>query len=85
MLKPFGELCFLEEHYKKMQKAKKSNFKIFESALYMKSGSMPLISNTGYAQNFQNFQGGWNSPIQFSNTRRQHPENVTINGIRITL
>ena len=35
-------MCFLEESYKKMQK--NSNLDIFESALYVKSGSMPLIN-----------------------------------------
>ena len=36
----FGEMCFLEESYEKMQK--NSNFDNFESVLYSKSGSMPL-------------------------------------------
>ena len=40
LLNAFGEMCFLEESYKKMQT--NSNSEIFESALYMKSGSKPL-------------------------------------------
>ena len=36
----FGGKCFLEESYEKMQK--NSNFDNFKSALYSKSGSMPL-------------------------------------------
>ena len=45
----FGEMCFLEESYEKMQK--NSNFENFESTFYSKSGSrpMPLI------QKFCNF------------------------------
>ena len=36
----FGEICFLEESYEKMQKL--STFEHFESTLYSESGSMPL-------------------------------------------
>ena len=42
MLNSFGEMCFLEESKKKIQE--NSNFEIFESNLYMKSGSMSLIN-----------------------------------------
>ena len=38
---PLGEMCFLEK-LQKYQK-RKPNFENFESALYSKSGSMPLI------------------------------------------
>ena len=41
LLNSFGEMCFLEEELQK--DAKKSKFDNFESALYMKSGSMPLM------------------------------------------
>ena len=37
----FGEMYFWEKSY-----AKNSNFEIFESALYMKSVSMPLSPDT---------------------------------------
>ena len=36
-------MCFLEDSYEKMQK--NSNSENFESALYSKSGNMPLIYN----------------------------------------
>ena len=39
-LNSFGETCFIEESYEKMQKLQ--NFDNFESTLYSKSGSMPL-------------------------------------------
>ena len=35
-------MSFLEKNYEKRQK--NSNFETFENALYMKSGSIPLIS-----------------------------------------
>ena len=46
MLNSFGEMCFLEETYKN------SNFEIFESAFYMKSGSMPLICYGAFMADF---------------------------------
>ena len=46
LLNSFGEMSFSEVLCKQMpkkKKKKKSNFEIFQSTLYMKSGSMPLI------------------------------------------
>ena len=40
-LMSLGKLCYLEESYENVQK-KKSNLEIFEGALYLTSGSMPL-------------------------------------------
>ena len=52
----FGEMSFLEESYKKMQK--NSNFEIYESVLYMKFESMPFnfSSTVSMIWNYQRHQ-----------------------------